>query len=50
MTNLDYIKGWDAGDLQKAVDNCHCDEYGEYFLKTLHLPATVLPAAVIIEL
>ena len=29
MTILDYINGWDAGVLQKAVDNCHCNEYGD---------------------
>ena len=29
MTNSDYINGWDAGVLQKAVDNCHCNPYGD---------------------
>ncbi|SJK99701.1 uncharacterized protein ARMOST_03012 [Armillaria ostoyae] len=26
--HADFINGWDDGALQKAVDNCHCDEYG----------------------
>lgn len=29
MTLSDYINGWDAGVLQKAVDNCHCNEFGD---------------------
>ena len=29
MTYLDYINGWDAGVLQRAVDNCHCNPFGD---------------------
>jgi len=25
----DFINGWDKGVLQKAVDNCHCNPYGD---------------------
>ncbi|KAF8813483.1 hypothetical protein BYT27DRAFT_7335099 [Phlegmacium glaucopus] len=27
--HADYINGWDQGVLQRAVDNCHCDEFGD---------------------
>ncbi|RDB26225.1 hypothetical protein Hypma_006280 [Hypsizygus marmoreus] len=27
--HADFINGWDAGVLQKAVDNCHCNPYGD---------------------
>jgi len=26
--HADFINGWDKGVLQKAVDNCHCDDFG----------------------
>ena len=29
MANSDYLNGWDQGVLQRAVDNCHCNEYGD---------------------
>jgi hypothetical protein len=32
MSNLDFINGWDKGVLQKAVDNCHCNPYGDVSL------------------
>ena len=40
MTILDIINGWDSDDgvLQKAVDNCHCNEYGD-----LSLPEYLFP-------
>lgn len=25
----DFINGWDSGVLQKVVDNCHCNPYGD---------------------
>ncbi len=25
----DFMNGWDAGVLQKAVDNCHCNDFGD---------------------
>ncbi|KAL9714496.1 hypothetical protein Ac2012v2_002811 [Leucoagaricus gongylophorus] len=27
--HADFINGWDKGVLQNAVDNCHCNEYGD---------------------
>uniref|UniRef100_A0A8H7XJJ2 DUF1996 domain-containing protein n=1 Tax=Psilocybe cubensis TaxID=181762 RepID=A0A8H7XJJ2_PSICU len=27
--HADFINGWDKGVLQKAVDNCHCNEFGD---------------------
>ncbi|TFK22759.1 hypothetical protein FA15DRAFT_595516 [Coprinopsis marcescibilis] len=27
--HADFVNGWDAGVLQKAVDNCHCNPYGD---------------------
>ncbi|KAF8709766.1 hypothetical protein AX14_013471, partial [Amanita brunnescens Koide BX004] len=27
--HADFVNGWDAGVLQHAVDNCHCDPYGD---------------------
>ncbi|KAF9532660.1 hypothetical protein CPB83DRAFT_847146 [Crepidotus variabilis] len=27
--HADFMYGWDAGVLQKAVDNCHCNPYGD---------------------
>ncbi|KAG7444818.1 uncharacterized protein BT62DRAFT_1077570 [Guyanagaster necrorhizus] len=27
--HADFINGWDSGALQKAVDNCNCNEYGD---------------------
>ncbi|KAF9478863.1 hypothetical protein BDN70DRAFT_879454 [Pholiota conissans] len=27
--HADFINGWDAGVLQRAVDNCHCNPYGD---------------------
>ncbi|KAF5342420.1 hypothetical protein D9611_001247 [Ephemerocybe angulata] len=27
--HADYVNGWDKGVLQKAVDNCHCNPYGD---------------------
>ena len=32
MTNKDFINGWDAGVLQKAVDNCHFNSYVSFNL------------------
>lgn len=29
MTNLDFVNGWDAGVLQKAVNECNCNEFGD---------------------
>lgn len=29
---IDFINGWDQGVLQKAVDNCHCNIYGDVSL------------------
>jgi len=29
MTSSDYINRWEKGVLQKAVDNCHCNQYGD---------------------
>ncbi|KAG5723171.1 hypothetical protein E4T56_gene294 [Termitomyces sp. T112] len=27
--HADFLNGWDKGVLQKAVDNCHCNPYGD---------------------
>lgn len=27
--HADFINGWDQGVLQRAVDNCHCNPYGD---------------------
>ncbi|KDR78699.1 hypothetical protein GALMADRAFT_64058 [Galerina marginata CBS 339.88] len=27
--HADFINGWDAGVLQRAVDQCHCNEFGD---------------------
>ncbi|KAJ7854966.1 hypothetical protein B0H14DRAFT_2508143 [Mycena olivaceomarginata] len=27
--HADFINGWDSGVLQRAVDSCHCDPYGD---------------------
>ncbi|KAG6826748.1 hypothetical protein H0H93_016238, partial [Arthromyces matolae] len=27
--HADFLMGWDKGVLQKAVDNCHCNPYGD---------------------
>ncbi|PFH51087.1 hypothetical protein AMATHDRAFT_143448 [Amanita thiersii Skay4041] len=27
--HADFLNGWEPGVLQKAVDNCHCDQYGD---------------------
>jgi hypothetical protein len=27
--HADFFNGWEAGVLQNAVDNCHCNEYGD---------------------
>ena len=34
MTNLDPINSWDVCVLRKAVDNCHCNPYGDVALTT----------------
>ena len=26
---LDFVTGWEPGVLQKAVDNCHCNPFGD---------------------
>lgn len=28
--HADFINGWQSGVLQKAVDNCHCNPYGDF--------------------
>lgn len=40
--SIDFINGWDRGVLQKAVDNCHCNAYGDVSRSSSTCPSRFL--------
>lgn len=40
--SIDFINGWDKGVLQKAVDNCHCNAYGDVSRSSSTCPSRFL--------
>ena len=42
MFVIDFFNGWDSGVLQKVVDNCHCNPFGDVCSLSRNLTLPIL--------